>query len=329
MLTLPTYMRGSDPEGFFVQMGRIVGSERVIPAEGLGYSSKVVQDGVQYELNPQAGLTFREHAGYIAYCFDQARIAVAKRPGIQFCWNTLVEVERDELDQLSLKARELGCQPSDNIYGTRPITVNVKEYRKRSAGGHMHFGLIGGTHIYDARLEDERKKLILLLDQFVGNTGVLFDRAEGAVERRENYGRAGEFRTQPHGVEYRTLSNFWLKHYTLASLMWGMADIAVAALEASIVGEIDFFTSIQENIDQAKVVRAIDQNDPVLAWNNLKDLMWLIKDYVPANAGFTVHSGNILKVMDLADEVQDLGIDWVFKENRVWHWVSKKFEDFR
>lgn len=321
------FFRGSDPEGFLAMGGKVIGSEKVIPAQGLGHSSKVVRDGVQFELNPQARSSFRELAYEVSECFRLLRETMSKYPGVEVSWDGVVEVSQTELATLSKKSRELGCQPSKNIYGDFPITVSGTAYPMRSAGGHMHFGLFP-TSIYDGKGQDERVRLIQALDYLVGNTGVLFDRDARAAERRQNYGRAGEYRYPKYGAEYRTLSNFWLRNYTLASLMWSMAALAVGVVETSITSDTDYAESLFESVDVRKVRQAIDQNDANLAWTNFKDMLWLIKQYVPEEAGFGVHAGNVERVIQFADEVQTKGLSKVFPEDPVWHWITKKFVDF-
>ena len=47
------------------------------------------------------------------------------------------------------------------------------------------------------------------MDFFLGLPSVLYD---ADTERRKLYGKAGAMRYKPYGVEYRTLSNAWLKN---------------------------------------------------------------------------------------------------------------------
>lgn len=328
MLQIVPFFKGCDPEGFLSQKGVVLGSERFIPEHGLGYGSKVVRDGIQFEMNPQARNTVRELGEQLSVCFKLLRDRLNGFPGVDVDWRGLVEVSQTELNALSKKSRELGCQASKNIYGNFPIKVSGSTYPLRSAGGHMHFGLLT-THIYDGKGQDERSVLVQALDYLVGNTGVLFDRDPGAKERRRNYGRAGEYRYPKYGMEYRTLSNFWLRNYTLTSLMWGFAEIAVAVVEASIVGEVDYAGSLFDSVEVSRIRQAIDTNDVEIARENFGKIMWLIEDYVSDKAGFVVHKNNLVNVLRLSYNIQEHGIEKAFVVNPTWHWITKKFEDFK
>ena len=46
-------------------------------------------------------------------------------------------------------------------------------------------------------------------------------------QRRQLYGKAGAFREQPHGVEYRTLSNFWIFSKDLISEVYDRIQAAI------------------------------------------------------------------------------------------------------
>lgn len=70
----------------------------------------------------------------------------------------------------------------------------------RSAGFHIHIG-------YDGNNTDTSLKIIKHLDMYLGVPSVL---ADPDVERRKLYGKAGAFRLQPWGVEYRVLSSYMM-----------------------------------------------------------------------------------------------------------------------
>ena len=69
----------------------------------------------------------------------------------------------------------------------------------RSAGGHIHVG--SNLAIADPI------NTIRAMDLFLGVPSTQLD--TGTL-RRELYGKAGAFRFKNYGVEYRTLSNFWI-----------------------------------------------------------------------------------------------------------------------
>src|SRR3990167_836481 len=319
---------GTDPEGFFKRDGQIVGSERVLPTEGLVSRTHgkpfVVLDGVQFELNPAPSTTPKGVWNNLSLAFNLLRSHLGNQPDISLCFDRIAEVSRAELNALSEKARELGCLPSMNIYGARPLKCNIKTYRKRSLGGHVHLGL-RNTNIFSGNY-DYRSRLVPLLDIFVGNWCVLLDRDPGAVERRENYGRAGEFRLPEHGLEYRTPDNFWLRNYTMLSFVFGMANLATSVLVHTLAGGSQE-TELVKTVDIDRVKKAIAKNDIRLAKRNIIDLQpWLVKNL--PETGFPIRPGTIQKFIELGNHVERYGIESIFPDDPLTHWTKNDRTEF-
>jgi hypothetical protein len=281
---------GCDPEFFISKEGKIIGSEHVVPKEGLLHkqvweSSKeryvdgapqVIQDGVQVELNPMADTCRQRISGSIHNGI--MTVVSALKDGMSISPEVTVEVTEDELNTLHPKNRVLGCNPSFSIYESEyELGVDPATYMIRSGGGHLHFGVAGYDRKtlkdidpakYSASCKDayvmfnNPKDFIKVLDIVVGNTCVLFDRDKGNKIRREVYGKAGEYRTPNHGVEYRTLSNFWLRDYSVMSLVFALGRAAYT------VALNDNLKDLLEVVDMADVQKAINKNDAKLARKN-------------------------------------------------------------
>ena len=222
---------GCDPELFLERDGKVIGSERVIPEGGLDSldlwrPTKVVRDGIQIELHPGPS-TCRAGVGAGIKHGMMALLADLKAKNFEVSFKTVVDVPKEELEGLSENSRVLGCLPSKNHYDSAAKLEVGRDFTKRSAGGHIHLGFTGyGQNDPCKCLLDNRERLVPILDAIVGNTCVMIDRDPYAASRRQEYGRAGEFRTPSYGLEYRTPSNFWLRSYQLASLVWGLSKIA-------------------------------------------------------------------------------------------------------
>ena len=319
---------GTDPEGFFERDGQIIGSSRVLPVGGLinnAYGKPfVVEDGVQFELNPAPANTVHGLATNLENAFGLLRGCLESQPGVSLNWDKIVTVSRTELDALDQKARELGCLPSMNIYGSQPLRCDVKTYRKRSPGGHVHVGL-EHTNIF-SHGRDARQRLIPLYDIFVGQWCVLLDRDPGAAERRENYGRAGEFRLPEHGVEYRTLDNFWVRSYTLMSFVFGMTNLATSILVHTIAGGQQE-KELVNIVNVPRMRKAIEKNDIRLATRNILELEpWLSKN-LPAT-GFPIRPGMLRKFVELGKHIDHHGITSVFPDDPLTHWKKGVRVDF-
>lgn len=131
-----------------------------------------------------------------------------------------------EAELASKEAREFGCSPDFEAYGpsiNQPPDVNNAP-NLRSCGGHIHVGspwLVSDIQ----RVLD----LVKAMDVFLGIPSLLIDKDPTSARRRELYGKAGCHRPKPYGLEYRTLSNFWVGRPRLAGLMY---DLTMAAINA-------------------------------------------------------------------------------------------------
>lgn len=288
---------GTDPEGFFKRGNQIVGSEKFIPYKGVSnYSGRVTRDGVQFEMQPRSGADRSELGSRISALFGVVNDRVLKpNPDVSICFDGLVEVSEQELASLSADTRRLGCMPSFNIYGVRPITVDPMIYRKRSAGGHIHTGTT------DKAFMKNRDLAVYAYDIIVGQTCVLLDRDPGAAERRENYGRAGEYRTPDHGLEYRTTSNFWLRDFTLLDLTFGLAHIAYDIAFQNVNGDKTLWNELSDRVDIALVQKAIDTNDAKLALKNFKKIAPFLRKQLPKE-GFVLTPKNISDFIEFTQQ---------------------------
>lgn len=324
MINPVVIMYGTDPELFVKGPdGNIVGSEKVIPEDGLvnqyHYTPVVVRDGVQIELNPPCG-TINDLGTNLKDSFRLLAMTI-KLSKYTLCYDGMVEVSREELDSLSLKSRSLGCLPSLNCYEDRPIKADPKTYRKRSAGGHLHFGIKDYLPNLHTKLVDERSNIIPYFDIFVGTICVLLDRDPNAAERRENYGRAGEFRCPKHGVEYRTPSNFWLKDYALMNLLFGMGNFAISVINDSRSGHPAIEDELSQAVNLDAVIQAINTNDYDLAKGNFKAIVPFLAKYLP-KGGFPLNPGNLDRFLTFTDFVKDKGLETFFPGTPDHRWLN-------
>ena len=160
---VPPFTYGADPELFLEADGQIIGSEKVIPKEGLAYSGEVagkdvnpfvVRDGVQVEVHPapahcrvQVGGSLGQTFASLAMKIEQENVRRAALkvplPPVKACWRSVITVSPAEMDSLTDDSKKFGCQESLNIYGDNPnlAEVNAESYPFRAAGGHIHIGL--------------------------------------------------------------------------------------------------------------------------------------------------------------------------------------------
>ena len=269
---------GSDPEFFFVKKKEMVPSKDVVPektGEGWSRSPKwVIRDGFQGELNP-ASDTCRQSAGsMIALALIEAK-SLADKSGHSISFKMGHVVSDKQWKRATKEEKRFGCSPTMNIYSPRSRIVTGMRERFRAAGGHVHFSLMENQ-------KENLSRLVAVMDIVVGNTCVMIDRDPNNARRRKIYGRAGEYRVKSYGMEYRVLSNFWLRSYTLWSLVSQLGRNAIS-IEKSGMSE-----ELIARFDMRKIRRAINNNDIVLARENFEILKQFLIDHRADGNGLSV-----------------------------------------
>jgi hypothetical protein len=132
------------------------------------------------------------------------------------------------------------CVEENCCYTMREIQQDEEIFNKtnlRSAGGHIHIG------------HPELKKkwngwiAARLMDLFLGIPSVFLDDDPTSKNRKKIYGQAGRFRFTSYGIEYRSLSNFWLKSPKLVSFVFNASQKVVSLIES---GDWKNFWNIDE-----------------------------------------------------------------------------------
>lgn len=156
------------------------------------------------------------------------------------------DFDEDQLDHP--EALEFGCDPDYNAW---TVEMNEKPWCGssgfRSCGAHIHVGGLDDNGQPIEGLEfllDFKGKINMVkgMDLFHGAVSTVLDNSEAAIRRRELYGKAGSHRPTEYGVEYRVLSNYWMKSPTLVMLMDSMtrdvADLVGSGKLEAILAEV-------------------------------------------------------------------------------------------
>lgn len=110
------------------------------------------------------------------------------------------------------QARTIGCDPDFSAwtFQANELLSHKKLKNVRTSGGHVHVSyMVDG----DPPEPIHHTNMIRMMDLYLGVPSVLLD--DDNV-RRQFYGRAGAFRIKAQNhIEYRTLSNFWVKNDSL------------------------------------------------------------------------------------------------------------------
>lgn len=298
---------GSDPEFFFSKNGEVVIAGEVLPEKGLKAGiGKFIIDGVQAEFNPPPETCRARMFSNFRALFSYLRETI--RQDVELDFSQIKKLPKKQLDKIEEKHKKFGCDPSKNYYGKSDITVDPMVYPFRSAGGHIH---LGRHNTYTNKVLENPDRLVPILDLIVGNTCVLIDRDKGNIERRKVYGRAGEYRLPPHGLEYRTLSNFWLRSYPLMSMVFGLARFAINIVAS------DLDEEYLKLVDLKDVQKAINENDFDLALSNFNKIRDLIAQTTDIDYGDFAHPLNS-ESLEWFEHFVDMGQD---------HWFSKDIKE--
>lgn len=316
---------GADPEFFFTQAGRVVGAEKILPKEGVGIdliskgdqmAKVLIIDGVQAEFNVLPSTCRQTFSSNLRLCFIKLAEQLQGKD-VSASFAQTVQVTPEEMTSLSRKSQQFGCAPSKNAYKKNKISVkDASKYYQRSAGGHIH---LGGYFSEEKKfIKENPEKIVPILDIVLGNTCVLLDRDAGNVERRKNYGRAGEYRTPKHGLEYRTLSNFWLRSYQLTSLV-----LALARFGVSIAFDEKASAELLSLVDMKKIQKAVNENDLELAYANFESIKQFLSSIDAAHNTtgkpfFPLQGARLSRFEFFAEK----GIDHWFKEDPLTHWLK-------
>lgn len=244
---------GCDPELFLQDavgalhssIGRIGGSKyHPRPLEELGEGFIVSEDNVAVEFGVPPAATMDEWNNNINTTIAYLEEKMQQYHGLHFTKLSSAVFPLSELEHPD--ALVFGCEPDFNAWtgkvNPRPSATNQA---LRSAGGHIHFGV---------ELEEKDKiQLVKFADLYLGVPSVILD--SDGVERRQLYGKRGAYRIKPYGVEYRTLSNFWVFSESLRKWAFQNSSAAVDALINN--NDVDSLDSaIEEAINNNNVVVA-------------------------------------------------------------------------
>ena len=264
-----SYSFGADPELFIRDMegnllvacGNIGGTKAApVPLEEGGPGYAIQEDNVMVEYNIPATTTARRFANSVQFGLEMAlQFVRTKFPEAYFS-----ESGEELFPAPLLKhggARQFGCSPEFNAYEQGGVVqaldpdtlVQPDGSAWRFAGGHVHLG-------YDT-LNYELPKFVVAqwADVFLGLRAVAVD---PQPQRRALYGQPGRFRPTSYGIEYRSLSNFWVRDQRHCAIITRASEQLMAFISYT---DQDRMMSTFQQVPWNDVRRAIADEDSDLA----------------------------------------------------------------
>jgi len=216
---------GADPEFFVGKNGKPISAFDLIPGTKefpFPVECGAVQvDGMALEFNIDPASEADEFVHNIDTVLMHLRAMVPD--DLSFMFQSVAEFGWKYIENQPIDARLLGCIPDFNAYTGKENKPPKVTSPIRTAAGHIHVGWRDPALPSDYKHQEECKLLAKQLDYALGLPSLLVDRDH---QRRSMYGKAGAYRTKPYGIEYRVLSNFWLKNRGLKRWVFETTQIA-------------------------------------------------------------------------------------------------------
>jgi hypothetical protein len=266
---------GSDPEVMLREKstGRIIAACGLIGGtkgkakqmNGLPEGYGVQEDNVMVEFNIPPVTSAREftRANHGALDWIESYLEV-HYPHLELDNKASRVLLHDQLE--SPQAATFGCSVDYNAHANGEQAQGIDPRRLETAEGAWRFN---GAHVHLGYDCDVPKYVAAqFADVFMGLPSIGLD-VQGL--RRTAYGAAGRFRPTPYGIEYRTLSNFWLWDKESTTDVGRKAIHLCEWLECSDEARI---RDAYANIPWIDVAKAINTEDVTMA----TDLLAFISD---------------------------------------------------
>lgn len=261
------YTIGTDPE-FFLERedGKLISAIGIIKGtkenpEKMDCGSALQFDNVAVEFSTPPAKTVNEMIDYLRATFSELKTKIP--PGHRIVAKPSAVFDEDQLQ--TEEAQQFGCDPD---YDAWEIQQNEKPCAAdqcfRSCGGHLHVGHVKGDG-NDFLLKPFGKiHTVRMMDAFHGIISTILDNSPEAIARRDLYGKAGCHRPTSYGVEYRALSNFWMKSPQLVMLMDSLTNDILSYLRNCPFEEITDLApgpAVIQEIGEDEIPRIINNGD--------------------------------------------------------------------
>lgn len=253
-----TFTFGVDPELFPRKDGKFVCAYGLI--EGDKENPKRVEKGavqvdgfaLEFNIDP-----VKSEDDFVVAIHEVLQQLYALVPGYEVIATPVAHFDLEYIKAQPEKAKELGCDPDFNAWkngecfpkpcGERPF---------RTGAGHLHIGwgegLIDKPEHFQMCID-----LVRQLDFFLGLPSLILD---PDTQRKEMYGKAGCFRPKEYGVEYRTLSNFWITNENLIRYTYRNANLAIEELmKGNCLADELSIESVINTLNKKKALKIIKQ----------------------------------------------------------------------
>jgi hypothetical protein len=260
----PNLMIGADPEVFIkdpkhnkffsalTSKGAVIEGTKKLP---FPHEAGAVQiDGVALEFNT---IPSNNVEGFVSsikgnLAFLSSRLRDFD-PNLILAIVPTAEFSSDYFAKLPPEAKELGCDPDFDAYTGEVNTPPETDKPFRTGSGHVHVGWTKGYPTDDQGHVERCRDVTRQLDVALFLPSLLYDHD---TLRRSLYGNPGAFRPKSYGVEYRVLSNRWLRNEYLQRWVFRTTQRAVTDL----VNGRPYFKTITEDLIKDAAVHSHEKS---------------------------------------------------------------------
>lgn len=238
---------GADPEVFLCDVSGkhisaigLIGAKKWEPLQiadmPLGFTLQEDNVALEYGIPPAASAD-----EFVHHIQDVMERSKDMTKGLLFSKLSCTVFSKDQM--MHPDAHVFGCEPDYDAWNNGEVNIKPEPPHPfmRSAGGHVH-------------VETTKSPIDVTkyMDLHLAVPSVIMDK-DGS-KRRMMYGKRGSFRPKPYGLEYRTLSNFWIFDEKYIRWVWAATARAL---------------NMKEKMDDmlgSYIDLAVNSNDTDMAW---------------------------------------------------------------
>lgn len=221
------------------------GREKTIKIIHSERNFSILEDGAAFEVNIAATEYANSFYSYVMQA-KQYLSVLAGKYGLSFSDTIVGNFDTanfwQDRDESFRDCVTFGCDPDSSFYRDIPTEgdhslepdipkqVDVSVYPYRFGGGHLHIEIPHNLMGPDSVVDNYKYAIAFMCDAIIQTKNIiLHERDPEAIEhekvRLQHYGNPGRFRIQPHGIEYRPLSNWWLRKSDTVSAIIRQASL--------------------------------------------------------------------------------------------------------
>lgn len=207
---------GTDPEVFLrsIETKKIVSAHDRIPGEKTNPhrvpNGAIQVDGLAAEFNTDPAKTADEFLAFIESVLGSIKSHAG--PDVEVVIEPTAWFDQEYFDSLPEFPKLLGCTPDYDAYTGQKSPPPGTTEPFRTGAGHIHLGWTEEYNPTSKRHFSVCRDIVMQMDAVIYPTSLLWDYDQ---KRRELYGRIGAFRPKFYGVEYRSVSNAYLREKSI------------------------------------------------------------------------------------------------------------------